>query len=146
LLRPSWKFADQVSEIIVNGSKTTLTGESRFLTSTPVGIEPGSLMTGSKRVGHLTSGTVRWTQSNCRISTKLCYFLQGSPCEPIEWPVSMWNHLLARANPAWRIYEVLTKFHFFHEISLTANAFNPFTMKKKVLGTGWKFEAKNISY
>jgi hypothetical protein len=30
-------------------SKTTLTGESRFHISTPPGIEPGSLMTGSKR-------------------------------------------------------------------------------------------------
>ncbi len=39
-------------------SKTTLTGESRFYKSTPLWIEPGSLMTGSKRVDHLTSGTV----------------------------------------------------------------------------------------
>ncbi len=36
-----------------------LTGESRFHISTPLGIEPGSLMTGSKRVDHWTSGTVR---------------------------------------------------------------------------------------
>ncbi len=35
-----------------------LTGESRFHISTPPGIEPGSLMTGSKRVDHWTSGTV----------------------------------------------------------------------------------------
>ncbi len=39
-------------------SKTTLTGESRFHISTPLGIEPGSLMTGSQRVDHWTSGTV----------------------------------------------------------------------------------------
>jgi hypothetical protein len=39
-------------------SKTTLTGESRFHMSTPPGIEPGSLMMGSKRVDHWTSGNV----------------------------------------------------------------------------------------
>ncbi len=39
-------------------SETTLTGESQFHISTPLGIEPGSLMTGSKRVDHWTSGTV----------------------------------------------------------------------------------------
>ncbi len=33
-------------------SGTTLTGESRFHISTPWGFEPGSLMTGSKRVVH----------------------------------------------------------------------------------------------
>jgi hypothetical protein len=38
-------------------SKTTLTGESWFYISTPLGIEPGSLMTGSKRVVHWTSET-----------------------------------------------------------------------------------------
>ncbi len=39
-------------------SETTLTGESRFLISTPLRFEPGSLMTGSKWVDHWTSGTV----------------------------------------------------------------------------------------
>jgi hypothetical protein len=39
-------------------SETMLTGESRFHISIPLGIEPGSLMTGSKRVDHWTSGTV----------------------------------------------------------------------------------------
>jgi hypothetical protein len=39
-------------------SETTLTGESWFHISTLLGIEPGSLMTGSKRVEHWTSGTV----------------------------------------------------------------------------------------
>jgi hypothetical protein len=39
-------------------SETTLTGESRFHLSTPLGIEPRSLMTGSKRVDYWTSGTV----------------------------------------------------------------------------------------
>ncbi len=39
-------------------SETMLRGESRFHTSTHLGIEPGSLMTGSRRVEHWTSGTV----------------------------------------------------------------------------------------
>ncbi len=39
-------------------SETTLTGESRFLLSTHMGIEPGSLMTGSKWVDHWTSGNM----------------------------------------------------------------------------------------
>jgi hypothetical protein len=38
-------------------SETTLTGESRFHISTPLGLEPMSLMTGSKQVVHLTSET-----------------------------------------------------------------------------------------
>jgi hypothetical protein len=36
-------------------SETTLTGESRFHISPPGGFEPGSLVTGSKRVVHWTS-------------------------------------------------------------------------------------------
>jgi hypothetical protein len=36
-----------------------LTGESWFHISTPLGIEPGSLMTGSKGLTHWTSETVR---------------------------------------------------------------------------------------
>jgi hypothetical protein len=39
-------------------SETTLTGESRFHISTPLGIEPESLIVGSKRVDHWTSGVV----------------------------------------------------------------------------------------
>jgi hypothetical protein len=35
-----------------------LTGESRFHIRTPLVIEPGSLMTGSKQVDYWTSGTV----------------------------------------------------------------------------------------
>jgi hypothetical protein len=35
-----------------------LTGQSQFHISTPLGVQPGSLMTGSKRVDHWTSGTV----------------------------------------------------------------------------------------
>jgi hypothetical protein len=39
-------------------SETMLTGGSRFHMSTPLVIEPGSLMTGSKHVNQWTSGTV----------------------------------------------------------------------------------------
>ncbi len=39
-------------------SKTTLTGESRFHISSPLGIEPGYLMMGSKGLTHWTSETV----------------------------------------------------------------------------------------
>ncbi len=49
-------------------SETTLTGESWFNISTPLGIEPGSLMTGSKQVVHWTSET--WCE---------CSEIAGSP-------------------------------------------------------------------
>ncbi len=39
-------------------SDTTLTGESQFHISNPLRFEPRSLITGSKRVDHWTSGTV----------------------------------------------------------------------------------------
>jgi hypothetical protein len=39
-------------------SETMPTGESRFHIGTPLGIEPGSLMMGSKRLDYWTSGTV----------------------------------------------------------------------------------------
>ncbi len=39
-------------------SKTTLNKGFRFHISTPLGIEPGSLMMGNKRVDHWISGTV----------------------------------------------------------------------------------------
>jgi hypothetical protein len=53
-------------------SETTLTGESRIYISTPLGIEPGSLMTRNKRVVHWTSGT--W----CECS-EIAGSAQGSP-------------------------------------------------------------------
>jgi hypothetical protein len=56
-------------------SETTLTGESRFHISTPLGIEPGSLMTGSKRVTHWTSETVY----EC---SEIAGSPQGSPQQP----------------------------------------------------------------
>ncbi len=49
-------------------SETTLTGESQFYISTPLGIEPGSLMKGSKRAVHWTSET--WCE---------CSDIAGSP-------------------------------------------------------------------
>jgi hypothetical protein len=52
-----------------------LTGESRFHINTPLGIEPGSLMTGSKRVDHWTSGTVYECSEIARSP-------QGSPQQP----------------------------------------------------------------
>jgi hypothetical protein len=56
-------------------SETTLTGESRFHISFPQGIEPGSLMTGSKLVVHCTSET--W----CECS-EIAGSPQGSPPAP----------------------------------------------------------------
>ncbi len=45
------------------GSETTQTGQSRFHISTPWGSEPGSLVTGSKRVVHWTSETLwEWSE------------------------------------------------------------------------------------
>ncbi len=46
-----------ILKILQACSQTTLTGEPWFHICTPRGIEPGSLMTGSKRVDHWTSGT-----------------------------------------------------------------------------------------
>jgi hypothetical protein len=56
--------------IVSNCSETTLTGESRFQISIPLGNEHGSLMTWSKWVDHWTSGTV-WMQWDCRLYTGL---------------------------------------------------------------------------
>ncbi len=53
-------------------SETTLTGESWFYINTPLGIEPGCLMTGSKRLDHWTPGTV------CECS-EIAGSPQGSP-------------------------------------------------------------------
>jgi hypothetical protein len=61
-----------VNQPHMNCSKTTLTGESRFHISTPLGIDPGSLMMGSKQVDHWTSGTV------CEYS-EIAGSPQGSP-------------------------------------------------------------------
>jgi hypothetical protein len=58
--------------INVHCSETMLRGESQFLISTPLGIEHGSLMTGSKQVVHWTSET--W----CECS-EIAGSAQGSP-------------------------------------------------------------------
>jgi hypothetical protein len=47
-----------LAEITMSCSETTLTGEFWFHISTPLGIETGSLMMGSKWVDHWTSGSV----------------------------------------------------------------------------------------
>ncbi len=47
-----------VSSVLYLCNETTLTGESRFHRSTLLGIEQGSLMTGSKGLTHWTSETV----------------------------------------------------------------------------------------
>ncbi len=60
-------------------SETTVTGESRFYISIPLGIEPGSLMTGSKRVDHWASGTV-CECSEIAGSPQLVLILHHGPC------------------------------------------------------------------
>ncbi len=58
-------------------SETTLTGESRFHLGTPLGIEPRSLMTGSKRVLHWTSET--WYEcSDIAGFPQYCFFFSIS--------------------------------------------------------------------
>jgi hypothetical protein len=53
-------------------SETALTGESRFHKSTPLGIEPGSLMRGSKRLVHWTRET--WCECGAIVGSQ-----HGSP-------------------------------------------------------------------
>ncbi len=57
-------------------SETTLTGESRFHMSTPLGIEPGSLMMGTG--SPLDQWDMVWKQWDCRLST-LSFFLFNPP-------------------------------------------------------------------
>jgi hypothetical protein len=54
---------------LLNCSKTTLTGESKFHISIPQGIEPGSLMTGSNR----------WTTEPVYEHSEIAGFPQGAP-------------------------------------------------------------------
>jgi hypothetical protein len=63
---------DNENVILLSCSETLLTGESLFHISTSLGIEPGSIMTGSKLVDHWTSGTV------CE-GTEIAGSTQGSP-------------------------------------------------------------------
>jgi hypothetical protein len=64
-----------VAANLVHCSETTLTGESWFHSSTPLGIEPGSLMTGSKWVDYWTIGTMY----EC---SEIAGSPQGSPQQP----------------------------------------------------------------
>jgi hypothetical protein len=84
-----------------------LTGESRFHISTPLGIEPVSLMTGSKRVVHWTSET--WCQ---------CSEIAGSPQTPDSAPKKLlhffWDfRLTCQCAMHWKVgnfsYELHTK-------------------------------------
>jgi hypothetical protein len=56
-------------------SETTLTGESRFHISTPLGFEPLSLIVGSKRVVH-------WTSETCCECDEIAGSTQSSPQQP----------------------------------------------------------------
>ncbi len=68
----SWGYTPQGWVENSRVCETTLTGEFRFHISSPLGIEPGSLMTGSKQVDHWTSGT----EYKC---SGIAGSLQGSP-------------------------------------------------------------------
>jgi hypothetical protein len=70
--------------------KTRLTGESQFHISIPLGIKPGSLITGSKKVDHWTSGTVYE-----------CSEIAGSPqIPPTSWLCQLWSWK-EDLQPAW---------------------------------------------
>jgi hypothetical protein len=75
-------------------SETTLTGESRFHISTPLWIEPGSLMTGSKRVVHWTSET--WYE---------CSEISGSPQSSYLKNINCYEHLISVAEARKFIFE-----------------------------------------
>jgi hypothetical protein len=67
---PGWSrlrrsHSDQGSRQGHQCSETTLIGESRFHISTPLGIKPGSFMTGSKGLTH-------WTSETCVNSEIVC--------------------------------------------------------------------------
>jgi hypothetical protein len=57
-LRETIQYSKNIPEKPIYCSEASLTGESWFHKSTPLGIEPGSLITGSKWVNHWTSSTV----------------------------------------------------------------------------------------
>ncbi len=73
-------------------SETTLTGESWLHISTPLEIEPGSLMTGSKRVDHWPSGTVYE-------GSEIAGSRQGSPQQPTMLVVKPEGEPVARVKP-----------------------------------------------
>jgi hypothetical protein len=63
-------------------SETMLTGESQFHISTPLGIESGSLMTGSKQVDH-------WTSGLCMNEVRLQVLHRAFPQQPIMLVVKL---------------------------------------------------------
>ncbi len=69
-------------------SETRLTGESQFHISTPLGIEPVSLMMGSKQVVHWTSET--WYEC-CEIAGSPQYIRIDSELEWLEDSVVLQN-------------------------------------------------------
>ncbi len=86
-------------------SETTPTGESQFHKSTPLGIEPGSLMTGSKGLTHWTSETV------CQCS-EIAGSPQGSP-PAAEYVCSEARRRTCseRENGTEELYEVKWDYH-----------------------------------
>jgi hypothetical protein len=78
-----------------------LTGESRFYISTRLGIEPGSFMTGSKRVDHWICGTM------CK-----CSKIAGSPQVHVYW------HCLSKAPVEDRYYAQKSNVVLHHAISI----------------------------
>ncbi len=81
-------------------SKTTLTGESRFHISTLLGIEPGSLMTGSKRIVHWTSET--WCECSEITGSTQAYKYQFNQGWPKEW------------RPTWVMLSACTDKNIWH--------------------------------
>ncbi len=68
----SFHVVQDLIYILLCCSETTLTGESRFHRSTPLGIEPESLLTGRK-------GMTYWTSETVCVSSEIAVSPQGSP-------------------------------------------------------------------
>jgi hypothetical protein len=92
-------------------SETMLTGESQFHINTPLGIEPGSLMTGSKWLTHWTSETV---YECSEIAGSPQYDLTGLTLMPLEifefWIINS-NRSSHRGDP---------KSYLFYKLAATA--------------------------
>ncbi len=74
----SWIHPHGSGTQLSNCSETALTRESRFHISTPLGIEPGVLMTGGKWV-------VQWTSEQCCGAETFC-FCSGSDFQKVLAP------------------------------------------------------------
>jgi hypothetical protein len=86
-------------------SETTLTGESRFHISTPLGIEPGSLLTRYKRVAHWTSET--WYECS-----EIAGSPQGSSQQPTMSVVKPEGGSTARVKLGQKSCEIKWDYHF----------------------------------